>query len=204
MSHTKKSLSLNEKYWRIFWKKFRRMGQQAEKRWDRKSNRTRQKNERWDSKVESNDSPEIPDRGVTSDITGLPSMFFVMWYQYYENTLKHVICTLPETSTQQLLPFTISLVNTIQVLCLWYLSLFVVLCTEVHVEQPNIHGNCFFFYSIVTMVTWTLSGTRCRRRLIQKANLEEEEKKQKKTTVLSDQNKTSWGRTKAKCKYYDE
>ena len=28
-SHTK-SLSLNEKYWRIFWKKFRRKGQQAE------------------------------------------------------------------------------------------------------------------------------------------------------------------------------
>ena len=26
----KKSLSLNEKYWRIFWKKFRRRGQQAE------------------------------------------------------------------------------------------------------------------------------------------------------------------------------
>ena len=30
---------------------------------DRKSNRTRQKNRRGDSKVESNDSPEIPDRG---------------------------------------------------------------------------------------------------------------------------------------------
>ena len=29
----------------------------------RKGNRTRQKNKRGDSKVESNDSPEIPDRG---------------------------------------------------------------------------------------------------------------------------------------------
>ena len=37
------------------------------------SNRTRQKNKRGDSKVESNDSPEIPDRGETSDIPGLPS-----------------------------------------------------------------------------------------------------------------------------------
>ena len=40
------------------------MGQQAEQyRKDRKSNRVRQKNKRGDSKVESNDSPEIPDRG---------------------------------------------------------------------------------------------------------------------------------------------
>ena len=45
-------------------KKFRRKDQQAEK--DRKGNRTRQKNKRGDSKVESNDSPEIPDRGETS------------------------------------------------------------------------------------------------------------------------------------------
>ena len=34
---------------------------------------TRQKNKRGDSKVESNDSPEIPDRGETSDIPGLLS-----------------------------------------------------------------------------------------------------------------------------------
>ena len=40
---------------------------------DTKGNRTRQKNKRGDSKVESNDSPEIPDRGETSDIPGLPS-----------------------------------------------------------------------------------------------------------------------------------
>ena len=36
-------------------------------------NRTMQKNKRGDSKVESNDSPEIPDRGETSNIPGLPS-----------------------------------------------------------------------------------------------------------------------------------
>ena len=47
------------------------MDQQAEK--DRKSNRTRQKNKRGDSKVESNDSPQIPDRGETSGIPGFPS-----------------------------------------------------------------------------------------------------------------------------------
>ena len=35
-----------------------KMDQQAEKK-DRKSNRTRQKNKTGDSKVESNDSPEI-------------------------------------------------------------------------------------------------------------------------------------------------
>ena len=55
-------------------KKLRRKGQQAEK--DRKGNRTRQKNKRGDSKVESNDSPEIPDRGKPSDIPGLPSGAF--------------------------------------------------------------------------------------------------------------------------------
>ena len=38
------------------------------KRSDRKGNKTRQKNKRGDSKVESNDSPEIPDKGETSDI----------------------------------------------------------------------------------------------------------------------------------------
>ena len=39
----------------------------------RQKNRTRQKDKTGDSKVESNDSPEIPDRGETSDIPGLPS-----------------------------------------------------------------------------------------------------------------------------------
>ena len=49
------------------------MTQQTEKREDRKSNWTKQKNKRGDSKVESNDSTEIPDRGEISDILGLPS-----------------------------------------------------------------------------------------------------------------------------------
>ena len=47
------------------WKK----GPVGRKRWDRKGNRTRQKNKTGDSKVELNDSPEIPDRGETSDFT---------------------------------------------------------------------------------------------------------------------------------------
>ena len=37
------------------------------------TNRTRQKNKRGDSKAESNDSPEIPERGKTSNSPGLPS-----------------------------------------------------------------------------------------------------------------------------------
>ena len=69
----KKAFLLTNNIGRIFWKKFRRMDQQTEKRYDRKSNRSRQKNKRGDSKVESNDSPEIPDRGETSDIPGLSS-----------------------------------------------------------------------------------------------------------------------------------
>ena len=48
------------------------MDQQAEKK-IRQSSRTRQKKKKGDSKVESNDSPEIPDKGETSDISGLPS-----------------------------------------------------------------------------------------------------------------------------------
>ena len=49
------------------------MDQQAEKDRKRKSNRTRQKNKRADSKVESNDSLEFPGTGKTSDIPGLSS-----------------------------------------------------------------------------------------------------------------------------------
>ena len=52
---------------------FRKKGPAGRKRSDRKGNRTRQKNKTGDSKVESKDSPEIPDRGETSDIPGLPS-----------------------------------------------------------------------------------------------------------------------------------
>ena len=56
---------------KIFLEKVQENGPAGRKRSDRKSKRTRQKNERGDSKVESNDSPEIPDWGETSD--GLPS-----------------------------------------------------------------------------------------------------------------------------------
>ena len=49
------------------------MGQQAVKREDRKSNGSREKNKRGDSKMESNDSPEIPDSRQVSNIPGMPS-----------------------------------------------------------------------------------------------------------------------------------
>ena len=52
---------------------------------DRKGNRTRQKDKRGDSKVESNDSPEIQDRGETSDIPSLPSGL--------KNTVHNNLCT---------------------------------------------------------------------------------------------------------------
>ena len=52
-------------------------GPVGRKMYDRKVNRTRQKNERGDSKVESNDSPEIPDNRETSDTLGLPSEAFI-------------------------------------------------------------------------------------------------------------------------------
>ena len=44
------------------------MDQHKEKSYGKKSTRIRQKNKRIDSKMESNDSPKIPDRGETSDI----------------------------------------------------------------------------------------------------------------------------------------
>ena len=70
----KKKAYLLMKYIKEFcWKKVQKNGPAGRKRSDRKSNRTRQKNKRGDSKVESNDSPEIPDRGETSDIPSLPS-----------------------------------------------------------------------------------------------------------------------------------
>ena len=40
---------------------------------DRRSDRTRQNNKRADRKMESNDSPEIPDREETSKELDLPS-----------------------------------------------------------------------------------------------------------------------------------
>ena len=57
---------------------------------DRMSNRTRQKNQRRDihEKWDQRDSPEIPDRGETSEISGLPSG--VQSYNYQRiNVLLH-------------------------------------------------------------------------------------------------------------------
>ena len=51
----------------------RKNGRLAEKGQDRKTKRTRQKKKRGDRKGESNGSPEIPDRRMTSDIPGLLS-----------------------------------------------------------------------------------------------------------------------------------
>ena len=50
------------------------------------SNRTRQKNKRGDSKVDSNNSPEIPDRGETSDI---PSPHWRHWTQWANFSAWH-------------------------------------------------------------------------------------------------------------------
>ena len=58
---------------KFFLEKVQKKGPAGRNKSDRKGNRTRQTNKRDDGKVESNDSPEIPDRGETSDIPGLPS-----------------------------------------------------------------------------------------------------------------------------------
>ena len=71
-SHTKKP-AYKRKILKNFLKKVQKKGPAGRKRSDRKGNRTRQKNKRGNSKLESHDSPEIPDRGETSDIHGLPS-----------------------------------------------------------------------------------------------------------------------------------
>ena len=69
-----KSLTLNEKYLSFLGKKSgewtirRKMTRQKSKR-----TRQKKKNKRGDRKGESNDSPEIPDRRVTSDIPSLHS-----------------------------------------------------------------------------------------------------------------------------------
>ena len=47
-------------------------GPLAEKMTRQKQKRTRQKNKTGDRKEESNGNPKIPDRGQTSDISGLP------------------------------------------------------------------------------------------------------------------------------------
>ena len=66
---------LTKKLSRIFWEKSQENGPVCTKtKSNRKSKGSRQKNKRGDSRVESNDSPEIPDGGgETSDMPGLPS-----------------------------------------------------------------------------------------------------------------------------------
>ena len=84
-------------------KKYRRMDKQAEKRWDRKGNRTRQKNKRGDSKVESNDSPEISDRGgrhQTSPASLRGFEFGIVWVMWTFLSLYRVMAVfiLPEVT----------------------------------------------------------------------------------------------------------
>ena len=63
MDRATKSLIFHENYFTTFWEISQENGPLAEKMTDRKSKRTRQKNKRANKKRESNDSPEIPDRG---------------------------------------------------------------------------------------------------------------------------------------------
>ena len=69
-----KSLTLNEKYLRVIF-----LGKKSEewtisRKWQAsKCKRTRQQNKGGDRKGESNDSPEIPDKSIASDIAGLHS-----------------------------------------------------------------------------------------------------------------------------------
>ena len=72
----KKSLSLNEKCWRIFWVK--KAGEWTVNRkttGQKEQEDLAEKNERRDRKGESNDSPKVPDKRLTSDIPGLPLGF---------------------------------------------------------------------------------------------------------------------------------
>ena len=61
-----------------FLEKVQKKGPAGRKRKDRQSNWTWQENKRGDSKVGSNDSPEIPYRGRTSHIPGLPSGVYML------------------------------------------------------------------------------------------------------------------------------
>ena len=67
----------------MFEKKERTSGQK--KRQDKKRNGSRQTNKRGDSKVELNDSLEIPDSADTSDTPGLPN-----WREDLEKTLNEL------------------------------------------------------------------------------------------------------------------
>ena len=60
----KKPISGKKHVSKTFLESMHKNGLKADKREDRRINRTRQNNKRADRKVESNDSPEIPDGGV--------------------------------------------------------------------------------------------------------------------------------------------
>ena len=78
-----KSLTLNEKYLRVFWREKKKSGEQTitHQQKNYKTERARglgRNNKRGDRKGESNDSPEIPGKRPTSDIMicQLPLRFF--------------------------------------------------------------------------------------------------------------------------------
>ena len=74
-SAIQKSLSLEKKHLKKFLESMQKTGPKAEKkREDRRSNSARHNDKRADRKTESNDSPEITDRGhQISEESGLPS-----------------------------------------------------------------------------------------------------------------------------------
>ena len=73
-----KSLTLNKNCLRVFWKKVRRMDHKQKNDRTERARGLGRKNKRGDRKGESNDSPEIPGKRTTSDITicQLPLRFF--------------------------------------------------------------------------------------------------------------------------------
>ena len=101
-----KSLTLSEKCLTIFWKKSQKHGPLAEKWQDRKSKRTRQKNETGDRKEESSDSPEIPDRGWGGDIRHPRPLF--------RGCIQHKFCCYLQSSDRSSYRLTME--------CLWLCS----------------------------------------------------------------------------------
>ena len=84
-----KSLSLNEKYWRIFWKKFRRKDLQTENdkthRVTGLGRRTREEIAKWNQMT----ALRLQTWGETSDIPGLPSGAWTTGFFTCAQMLKH-------------------------------------------------------------------------------------------------------------------
>ena len=89
-----KSLTLNEKSLRVFWKKVRRMDHQLKNDKTERARGLGRTNKRGDRKGESDDSPEIPDKRLTSDIPGLPSGAGAVKGLKSEKGLKSIIAVL--------------------------------------------------------------------------------------------------------------